>query len=34
VQTVGFWPTVGASIIVAFFAALADWVTGRDEGRS
>jgi putative membrane protein len=34
VDTVGFWPTVGASIVIAFFAALADWMTARDEQRS
>jgi putative membrane protein len=31
VQTVGFWPTVGAAIIISVFNSLAAWITERRD---
>lgn len=31
VRTVGFWPSVGASIIIAFFSGIASWLTEQGD---
>jgi putative membrane protein len=31
VQTVGFWPSVGAALIIAFFNSVASWMTERGD---
>jgi len=31
VQTVGFWPSVGAALIISFFNGMAAWITERGD---
>jgi putative membrane protein len=31
VQTVGFWPSAGAAILIAIAGGIANWATSRDE---